>query len=82
LDAAFAEFNGLEAREALADGAEFGVVHARAAGELKEAELELFFGELFDGGVVVGLDLVAGEFGEEGAVAARLWRGGRVGIGD
>ena len=45
LDAAVAEFYGLEARKAVADGAEFGVVHARPAGELEEAKLELLFGE-------------------------------------
>jgi len=59
LEAAFAEFDGLEAGEAVGDGAEFGVVHVGAAGQLEEAELELFFGEGFDGGVVVGFNLFA-----------------------
>ena len=45
LDAAGAEFDGLEARVALADGAEFGVVHVGTAGLFEEAKLELFFGE-------------------------------------
>ena len=44
LDAAFAEFDGLEAGKAVADGAEFGVVHVGAGGEFEEAELELLLG--------------------------------------
>jgi hypothetical protein len=74
LDAAFAEFDGLEAGEAVGDGAEFGVVHVGAAGQLEEAELELFFGEGSDeraglevragraGGPVFGFEVLTGLF--------------------
>ena len=76
LNAAFAEFDGFEAGEAVADGAEFGGVHVGATGQFQEAELELLAGEVLDGVPVGGFEVVAGGF-----VVGDLPGGAEVGEG-
>ena len=76
LDTAFAQFDGLETGEALADGAEFGCVDVGAAGQFEEAELELLAGQVVDGVMVGGFEVVTGGF-----VVGDLPGGAEVGEG-